>query len=87
MARRDQIKPPAAGDKRSERKKLLTYPVGVLIRDKSNKVYYLSLAQLDEFRRLDLEVPEVFAQLDAAPPILGLKNAWLVEGFGIKSAD
>jgi hypothetical protein len=87
MARRDQIKPPAAGDKRSKRTKLLTYPVGVLIRDKSNKIHYLSLAQLDEFRRPDLEVQEVFVQLDAGAAILGLKNAWLMEGFGLKSGD
>lgn len=66
---------------------LLTYPVGVLIRDESDKIYYLSLAQLDRFRRRDLEDVAVRNQMQAGDRILGLKNAWLIEGFGIKSGQ
>src|SRR5262245_42725461 len=70
--RRRRVRP-----KSVEAQQLLTYPVGVLIRDMDNHVYYLSLAQLGEFRRTDLEVSSVLSQMDAHPALLGLKNAWL----------
>jgi hypothetical protein len=64
---------------------LLTFPVGVLVRDNDNRVYYLSLAQLDQFRRQDLEIQSVWTQFDAGGGLLGLKNAWLIESIGNKS--
>ena len=66
---------------------LLTFPVGVLIRDNDDHVYYMSIAQLAQFRRQDLENVAVRNQMNANPPILGLKNAWRIEGIGVKSGD
>jgi len=66
---------------------LLTYPVGVLIRDNDDHVYYMSIAQLERFRRQDLENVSVRNQMNANQPILGLKNAWRIEGIGVKSGD
>jgi hypothetical protein len=74
-------------NRRSQNQQLVTFPVGVLIRDNNDKVFYLSLAQLAQYRRMDLEVPSVLNQMQAGPDILGLQNAWLVESTGDKSGD
>jgi hypothetical protein len=65
----------------------VTFPVGVLMRDQDDKVFYLTLAQLAQFRRADLEIPSVLAQFNAGERILGIKNCWLMESTGEKSAD
>ena len=87
MAKGSQRKQRRRTRTRSMQEELLTYPVGVLIRDKDRHIYYLSLAQLSAFRRTDLEVTSVQTQLDEQPGLLGLKNAWLMEGIGMKSGD
>ena len=65
----------------------VTFPVGVLIRDNDNHVFFLSALQLEKFRRTDLETLAFGTQLDQGDAILGLKNAWRVDGFGIASGD
>lgn len=65
----------------------LTFPVGVLIRDNDNHVFFLSALQLEQFRRTDLETSAFRTQLNQGNAILGLKNAWRIDGFGIASGD